>query len=453
MMKTQLMAGMALSIVLAGSLMPTAWASDKRPSTLAPTAQEKGNHLADKAQPDKMAAKAVQLISEKTNQPIANTSIVITNDDVHPCPCGDFIFSWEGKTDASGIIMIPRQSIPIRDDHYQGRIYLKISIKGYRSDSTYFDFKEFFDRSRVPWVHLEPLDKRMPTKAVQLISEETHQPIANTLIVVNTMSPWIISYSDPSGAVRDDSDQAFLKKSWSGKTDASGMISIPRNMISGRDAGHLDILAKRSSGGDLGIAVDEAFLNEPGVFKATLFDPDTRWRNKVTNRAVQVISEVTHKPIVHQSIFVMTHNGTICENINSYCPDRDVWEGKTDASGIIVIPRDVILSAYGKTFEIATFNGTICKNVRFCLDNDLWDDKTDASHGGLVHPINLASKSGNEGNLSNRVDTYSKLFLNDSEVFKVNLLTASSVRLEVEKSLLGNSKVFRKIPWYYGELE
>jgi hypothetical protein len=265
MMKAQLMAGMALSIVLAGSLTPMARALDSVPTPTASTVQEKGNHLADKAQPDKMEAKAVQLISEETHQPIANESIVV---DVH--------MELAKEPELSHCVVAPCN------------------------------------------VH---------TTSIRL-------------------------------------------RRWEGKTDASGVILIPRNMISGRDAGHLDILAKRSFGGDLGIAVDKAFLNEPGVFKATLFDPDTRWRNKVTNRAVQIISEVTHKPIVNQSIFVSTW--TICENLYSYCPDRSLWEGKTDASGIIVIPRDVILSGNGKTLDIATFRGTICKDAKFCPDNDLW---------------------------------------------------------------------------------
>jgi hypothetical protein len=160
MKKVQLMAGMVLSIVLAGSLTPMARALDSVPTPTASTVQEKGNHLADKAQPDKMAAKAVQLISEETHKPIANTSISIVIKTFkreqchrHPCP-QDSQTPWlersEVKTDASGIIFIPRDVLLGSQD---GSLHI-FTKDGNFSNSVDFHSKEFLNQSGLFKVNL-----------------------------------------------------------------------------------------------------------------------------------------------------------------------------------------------------------------------------------------------------------------------------------------------------------
>jgi hypothetical protein len=155
MMKAQLMVGMALSIVLAGSLMPMARATDSVPTPTVLTVQEKGNHQADKAESDKMAAKAVQLISEETHQPIANTSawVVITCNRPEPGCENNQNDLWERvekyQTSKSGIIMIWRKS-NVRN--------LKIysTEHGNLRNSVDFGPKAFFGQPRVFKVKLSP---------------------------------------------------------------------------------------------------------------------------------------------------------------------------------------------------------------------------------------------------------------------------------------------------------
>jgi hypothetical protein len=154
MMKTQLMAGMALSIVLAGGLMPMARAT--------PFAPLRSMRM-------QMNDKTVQLISETTHKPIANTSIVIMNS-VNRLACPDVLRirtdnewityddtcqsvpndTWVGKTNASGIILIPHNMI-INSDNGSLQIFTK---DGNLSNSVNFHSKEFINQSGVFKVNL-----------------------------------------------------------------------------------------------------------------------------------------------------------------------------------------------------------------------------------------------------------------------------------------------------------
>jgi hypothetical protein len=77
----------------------------------------------------------LELIDKSTNLPIGNAAVIVTSDNGIRCiqaPCPTDQTSWQGKSNSSGILMVPADAV---------RSTMHVDIKGYKSASLKHDDK------------------------------------------------------------------------------------------------------------------------------------------------------------------------------------------------------------------------------------------------------------------------------------------------------------------------